>query len=130
MAPYGNNSIVAGGYNGPALVDFNIPFPMGTGSYFSPITSPNLGIGVGADGMVWLAVTQYPRPPFNAIIGFDPHWDGDPWSNPLTILSDATHGSGPAFYAPAGLYVVPEPSSIVLALFGALALVGLTAHRR
>jgi hypothetical protein len=49
----------------------------------------------------------------------------DPVTGDRTILSDATHGTGPAFTVPVGVFVVPnvpEPSTIVLAALGAIAL--------
>jgi probable HAF family extracellular repeat protein len=56
----------------------------------------------------------------------------DPTTGNRTILSDATHGTGPLITAPQGMLVipsVPEPSTIVLALLGGLVLVRRYARR-
>ena len=72
------------------------------------------GIGTASDGTILLADSG-----LNAVLQIDP------LTGNRTILSDATHGTGPSFSNPQFLLVVPnvpEPSTIVLAALGVLAL--------
>ena len=79
-----------------------------------PLLQSPTGIDLAANGTILLADVG-----LNAVLQIDP------LTGNRTILSDATHGTGPSFSNPQGLLVVPnvpEPSTIVLAALGVLAL--------
>lgn len=90
---------------------------VGTGPQF---TSPFLtGLGIAADGTVLVlqSDTNGTDPTNNVVFAIDP------LTGNRTILSDPTHGTGPDFFLPGGMLVVPtvpEPSTIVLAALAAL----------
>ena len=93
---------------------------VGTGPDFGLIGSQ---IGLAADGTMFANQFQ------GIFTDQTPVLSIDPVTGNRTILSDATHGTGPLFAPSTALLVVPnvpEPSTIVLAAIGVLALL---AHR-
>ncbi len=91
------------------MVSSNI---LGSGPLF--VSNGPTGIAAEADGTVLLNETT-----LNAVLSIDPN------TGNRTILSDATHGTGPTINAPEGILVVPsvpEPSTFALAALGGLAL--------
>ena len=98
---------------------------LGTGPLF-PTRDPNgglFGLAMAADGTILLNERE--------AAGV---WAVDPVTGNRTIVSDATHGTGPLLvldYAPGGIAVVPapEPTTFLLAAIGGLALAVLTRQR-
>jgi len=86
---------------------------VGTGPDFGLIGSE---LGLAANGTLY--ANQYSEVTLQS-----PVLSIDPITGNRTILSDATHGTGPLFAPSTALMVVPnvpEPSTIVLAAFGVL----------
>jgi hypothetical protein len=98
----------------------NIPDPFDAHTIWSGAGARQLisitGLGVAPNGTVWAANFPDQIGATGSIFGIDPT------AGTASILSDATHGTGPTFVNPYGLTVVPEPSTLILAAFGGLAL--------
>ena len=88
------------------------------------IASATVGTGPSPSGITQLALDAS-----GSILGANFFGESvlriDPLTGDRMIVSDATHGTGPSFINPVAILVVPnvpEPSTIVLAAFGVLAL--------
>jgi hypothetical protein len=135
ITPEANGRLLIGGYEPPVTptpqeirsfdpTQTTSPFGLqivsaNSSSFTGRVLYANGGIGVGADGQI--IVTNFfnagPPLPFPSQV-----LSVDPLTGNRTILSDATHGMGPTFVYAAGVYIVPEPSTIVLAALGMIAL--------
>ena len=74
-------------------------------------------LGVATDGTIFIPVFDHPTQ--ESVLRVNPT------TGNRSILADGTHGTGPAFGPSGALLVVPsvpEPSTIVLAMMGAIAL--------
>jgi hypothetical protein len=115
-----NGALLVEGINGSFVHLFMVDPVTGNRTAFStsgPIVFPGQ-LGVASTG------TVYTSGPSSSILQINPV------SGVRSVLSDATHGTGPAFSNPATMALavvpnVPEPSSIALLAIGAICLAGI-----
>jgi hypothetical protein len=86
-----------------------------SGSMTGPSWFSTYGLGVGANGQIFATNFRNATPGATGQV-----LSVDPLTGNRTILSDVMHGTGPTLVNPLGIYVVPEPSTIMLAVLGAL----------